>query len=467
MTSTFYSKYQSAFILIAGLFIITACNKGDDDANSQLVASAGEDINVQTGLEVVLDGKGSTDLDGNPFEYSWRFISTPVSSNAVLANIDTESPSFIPDIQGKYKIELTIFNASEDRDTVLVSAFRLKMVDGNYENIIPGTNVGIRDFAVAGGYLFATCEFSEIGGIPAEKIAAYDGTAWSALGCGLEEGSIYEMIEYRGELYVTGNFDQIGCIPANNIARWNIETNSWSEVEAGLTGGTNPFGYTLVIFNDELYVGGQFEKAGDVNAINIAKWNGSEWSPVGNMEGGSVRELVVFKQRLYAGGFFNAVNGLNTGHLASYDGNNWHSPGSLNELELKTTGVVRHMAVYKEVLYISGNFEVDNVEFSELITWDGNQFNDFGTAFSLSENTISELTVIGDNLYIGGSFMDVVGSEANNILQWDGESWGIMSEGISGTVLSIELYGEEIYIGGDFRSAGGNAAENISIWNEL
>jgi hypothetical protein len=468
MKSSISSISLVSVIYIFGIIFITACNKDDDDKNnSQLNASAGNDKSVQTGQLVTLNGSGSTDLMGNPFEFSWNFISIPESSNVSLENSTTATPSFTPDIQGKYKIELTISSTMESRDTVTVFAFQVRDIEGIYENLMPGTNVGVRDFTVACGYLIATCEFTEIGGIQALKIARYDGSAWSPLGCGLEEGSIFEMVEYKGELYVTGQFNEIGCISANNIARWNCATNTWDDVEGGLTGGDDPFGYTLVVYNDELYVGGQFEQAGNVKSHNIAKWNGTEWSAVGNMEGGSVRELVVFNQKLYAGGFFDAVNGINTGHIASYDGNSWTMLGSLNELELKATGVVRNMAVFKDILYISGDFSSNGEIVSELITWDGNHFSDFGRAFSLDLNSISELTAINGILYIGGSFRNVVASQANNILQWDGESWGIMSEGTSGTVLSIELFGNKIYLGGEFNNAGGNNAENISIWSGI
>jgi hypothetical protein len=466
MMKTKNSPTTLVFTSILGFFFLISCNKDKDEANSQLVASAGNDVGVQTGQQVTLNGNGSVDLLGNLFEYSWSFISKPASSNASLTNNTTSTPAFTPDIQGKYRIELTVASSSEDRDTVTVFAFQVNQAEGIYESLRPGPNVGIRDFAVACNYLFATCEFTEIGGIQARKIARYDGSVWSPLGCGLEDGSIFEMIEYKGELYVTGQFTEIGCISANNIARWNCEMNIWDDVEGGLTGGSNPFGFTLTVYNDELYVGGQFEKAGDVNATNIAKWNGTEWSAVGNITGGAVRELVVYNQNLIAGGAFNTINGTGIARIASYNGSNWSVLGAVNELELKSTGIVRHMAVYKDVLYISGDFSSNNETVSELITWNGIGFDDFGRAFSLYQNVIRELAVIDGILYIGGTFRNVVGSRANNVLQWNGESWRIMKEGTSGSVLSIESFGSEIYLGGEFDSAGGNDAENIAIWSE-
>ena len=129
----------------------------------------------------------------------------------------------------------------------------------------------------------------------------------SALGCGLEEGSIYDMAEYKGQLYVTGQFKEIGCIEANNIARW--DGANWHALKGGLTGGDDPYGHALAVYKDELYVGGQFTKAGDLVVSNIAKWNGTDWLAAGNVEDGSVRELHVFKEKLYAGGFSRRLTG--------------------------------------------------------------------------------------------------------------------------------------------------------------
>jgi hypothetical protein len=125
------------------------------------------------------------------------------------------------------------------------------------------------------------------------------------------------------------------------------------------------------------------------------------------------------------------------------------------------------MAVFKDLLYISGEFSLNNSEVSELITWNGAEFSDFGRAFThVGGNIIKDLSVINDILYIGGDFKNVVASQANSILQWDGQRWGIMDEGVSGKVNAIEVFNGKIYIGGDFNGAGGEDAENISIWTK-
>src|SRR5689334_10506124 len=60
-----------------------------------------------------------------------------------------------------------------------------------------------------------------------------------------------------------------------------------------------------------LYIGGGFTRVGGVLATNIAKWNGSTWSPLGAGMNpfAPVRALAVSGSDLYAGGWFTNAGG--------------------------------------------------------------------------------------------------------------------------------------------------------------
>jgi hypothetical protein len=70
--------------------------------------------------------------------------------------------------------------------------------------------------------------------------------------------------------------------------------------------------FSLSIFDDgagaALYAGGDFTQAGGESARNIARWDGTEWSPLGSGVYGDVDALAVFQDdtgsALYAGGSF-------------------------------------------------------------------------------------------------------------------------------------------------------------------
>ena len=75
-----------------------------------------------------------------------------------------------------------------------------------------------------------------------------------------------------------GDFTAIGTALANHIAKWN--GSAWSALGSGM----NDYGcvYALAVSGSDLYAGGDFTTAGGSEANYIAKWNGSAWSALGS-----------------------------------------------------------------------------------------------------------------------------------------------------------------------------------------
>ena len=92
------------------------------------VANAGSAVNVVSGTEVVLDGSGSSDADGDPLTYVWSVTNAPTGSNVVTGTLtaaDSVSPSFTPDLNGDYTLTLVVNDGTSNSEaaTVIVSAF--------------------------------------------------------------------------------------------------------------------------------------------------------------------------------------------------------------------------------------------------------------------------------------------------------------------------------------------------------
>ncbi|MPS27780.1 MAG: hypothetical protein E2576_22795 [Alcaligenaceae bacterium] len=80
-------------------------------ANSRPVPNAGSDIaGAVRGTRIVLDGSASTDADGDPLQYRWRFASRPYGSQAVIDAAASARASFVPDFAGTYRINLSLFD---------------------------------------------------------------------------------------------------------------------------------------------------------------------------------------------------------------------------------------------------------------------------------------------------------------------------------------------------------------------
>lgn len=93
-------------------------------ANSIPIANAGADQNVLVGNTVFLDASGSTDADNDGLLYTWSFVSTPTGSNVSFDDALAENPSFTPDLNGSYVINLIANDGIEDSvpDSVTIEA---------------------------------------------------------------------------------------------------------------------------------------------------------------------------------------------------------------------------------------------------------------------------------------------------------------------------------------------------------
>jgi len=179
------------------------------------------------------------------------------------------------------------------------------------------------------GDLYVGGQFSSANGVAGTaRIARWDGTRWSALSAGIaptigrtNQNSWVEDLAFdaAGNLYVAGYFTAaqqgIASVPAQSVAKW--DGTRWTAV--GTTQGANNAIVRALGFDaaGTLYAGGDFDQLGATNAANIAKWTGSVWAPVGSGMNGTVYDLHTDSRgNLYAGGTFTAADGVTTNRIA-------------------------------------------------------------------------------------------------------------------------------------------------------
>jgi len=92
--------------------------------NQPPVANAGPDQTVTVGTLVTLNGGQSSDPDGDPIAFQWRFVSIPEGSAVMLTDADKAQATFTPDVAGEYIIELIVTDpdGATGSDTVKVTA---------------------------------------------------------------------------------------------------------------------------------------------------------------------------------------------------------------------------------------------------------------------------------------------------------------------------------------------------------
>ena len=250
-------------------------------------------------------------------------------------------------------------------------------------------------------------------------------------------GSVNALIEYKGELFATGSFQKAGNITAANIARWN--GTAWAPVGTGLNGAAN----AVCIYKDELYVAGGFKTAGGIPAKYIAKWDGKKWSAVGDIPTYDITALVVYKGDLYAAGAFSEEENIQA-NVFRWDGKKWLP------LKTKHCNDVFALAVYKDELYAGGSF-LQNQN-ARIMKWNGKSWTDAGVQLN---GAVSCFAIHNEKLYAGGYFSRLNNSPASFVVNFDGKNWGPSASGLDGTIphhwlSTLAAANGNLYAGGNF-----------------
>jgi len=246
----------------------------------------------------------------------------------------------------------------------------------------------------------------------------------------------------------------------------------------------------MAVHENDLYVGGYFGFAGSVEAYHVAKWNGTEWAPIGIGVGGApgahVNALAVADGYLYVGGYFNIVgdaenyaipvNSIARFNLAT---ERWENLGAGVEIIQGLTGTVHDFDIVEDSIFVVGEFNTIDWYYSPNvgILVDGKWVNQFSSVNLGVEGLLRTVKVINGQRYIGGIILLDSSAPIENIARWEGNHWvafedGLYADNQLGYVNDIQPYGTGFVAGGFFQRAGDLDVNSIayfdgSSWNSL
>ena len=178
------------------------------------------------------------------------------------------------------------------------------------------------------GHLYVGGGFTAEANSAVKNIARWDGVSWSGLGEGVS-GSV-AALELGGDddVYVAGNFDSAGGHRKPRTSPNGMVTE-WSPLAEGLNGRTRALAFGD---NGSLYAGGDIDSAGVLAVNNIAKWDGIAWSSLGEGIEGDLFENVYAlaldaNDNLFVGGEFETAGGNPAKNIAMWDGTSWSQVG--------------------------------------------------------------------------------------------------------------------------------------------
>jgi trimeric autotransporter adhesin len=204
------------------------------------------------------------------------------------------------------------------------------------------------------------------------------------------------------------------------------------------------------------------------------------WTGVGGGTSGSVEALSLYSEpsgtRLFAGGNFWVAGSAATGPVARWDGENWSRVG-----DLYFNGIVHALAVFDDgngpTLFAGGGMGPGPGFPGECVArWDGHAWSAVGIGLQRNDLGVRALAVhdqgAGSQLYAGGLFWIPGYGTAGprNLARWSGTAWLPVGGGTNHTVESMLSYddgtGPGLVIVGSFTSAGGlPTVRYMARWN--
>jgi trimeric autotransporter adhesin len=295
-------------------------------------------------------------------------------------------------------------------------------------------------------------------------------------------GLVRDLAWAGDELLVGGSFYNAGgtsstgdpSVEVQHLASISLESASWKDAGAATLGVGVAFGgdnvFSLASAGGRVFVGGLFSSVGGSTAFNVARRITRGWAPLASPEEGafgvegSVTALAHGPCDVYVGGNFARAGGVASSNVATF------RPGAgFAALGAGLEGPVTALTVDAATgdLYAA---EQVCVQLPELLDcaqtrvhrWDGEAWTTFAET---SPGSLFTLVLGADgSLYGGGSVADDGGS--GGVVRWTGSEWEPLGGGVVGVVLSLFDDGEGgLVAAGAFETAGGSPARNIARWD--
>jgi len=292
------------------------------------------------------------------------------------------------------------------------------------------------------------------------------------------------LIDNAGRLFIAGDFATVGGLPGafrGSGAKWNGTAWEWLDPTLDYF-VLSAAGLAMIQDNsNNIYFGGVFGLAGntEITVLGITRYvdasttffslQDATTSTVGVNTPIDIRALALDgSNHLYAAGAFTIAGGeANTARIARWDGSNWFPLGAgidngrVNALAFDNLGN----------LYAGGSFTSVNggTPAAGIAMWDGSTWTPLGSG--VSGGSVNALAFTPDNvLYVGGSFTSAGGVAGTSRLARWSNGWRALPEGTpSGTVnaLQYDAANNDLYVGGFFATAGtlSTVVNNVAIYH--
>lgn len=315
---------------------------------------------------------------------------------------------------------------------------------------------------VSGDDLVLAGSFSELNGVPVEKVARWDGSAWHQLS-GLSDPYInddwvLEIVETAQQvddrLIILGRYVNTSSNETDyKLSFWNGQS-----VEP-LSEGVSPKGlaslnFFWAHFQQQTLLFNVNEVGG--TAVNSAAiWGNPGWKAFDGVQVKTVNALAQVNGRLAVAGLFS-------------DGSHgvaWQEPSGWQQFATSNNSI-DSLVEYQGNLVAAGKFtQIGGVSADSIALWNGTSWEAF--AGGLPGASISKVFVFNDQVYAAGTGAPFDGDNSA-LLYWDGSNWVAPSTGgstisLGSRIKAVVEFNGQLVLGGNISLVGGSLTSNTPL----
>lgn len=324
----------------------------------------------------------------------------------------------------------------------------------------------VRTIQSSGDKLFIGGDFSSIGGVIRNNIAAIDCYTGKATNFNPDaDDLVREILILDSSLIIGGEFNNIGGTARPRIAKV-AKSGTLLNWNAQASGEVN----TTAVKGDTLFVGGRFLSFNNVSngnlvALDINSASMLSWSPSPT---GWVNDIVVHNQQLYVGGEFWYTSGVRRTDFATY---NLPSLTLNSSFDPDVSGEVIALNIHNDILYLGGRFTtIDSQTRERAASFDLNNQTLTNWNPSIGRNIheqVNDIYATDSAVYLGGLFSLANGQSRLNVVEIDTAANLTNWKPIFGWRVNAITGSENLlYVGGEFYKVNDNTQRGFAPYSK-
>ncbi len=303
----------------------------------------------------------------------------------------------------------------------------------------------------SGNTVFVGGEFTTMGGLPRNKLAAFDAITGAVLAWAPNpDDNVNALLVVGNKLFVGGDFNNISGVQHDYLAAYDLPGFTLNNNYPG----TNANVYDLKVHNGKVYFP-DFTPNWEmrIRRLDAATGMWDSWQ-TGTIDASFDVSYDVLGNYVYVGGFFNSVNGVfGYDNLARFDINTGAVDASTIYTFNSGSVWVQKVLAYNGKIYLAGSFlTINSLSRKGACEIDAN-----GAVTSLdfhcSNSQNYALFPQGNTMWVGGNSANIGAGMSYRIAQVDlstgyATCWSTMAFSGSSYVCAIFVQGDTVYAGG-------------------